>query len=225
MWNIYSDITTQGATVLETNTVPESNFTITQGTLTIGEYANSVPYSSKLDNLSAHPVREIINKVLKNDALKAFDNAAYAQFDATKLLVVATATLVTTFYTNGTCTATNSYGLEKEAFADMIDWMKERNIPAYSGDDYMAIAHPSTFRDLKASLEGVFQYTVPGFTRIVNGEIGKYENCRFVEQTHIAKEAWSILKSNQLHVFGGDTVAEAIAVPEEVRGGSCPAVQ
>lgn len=65
--------------------MPESNFTITQGTMTITEYGNSVPYTGKLDDLSAqHPVKEVINKVLKNDAKKAFDIAAAAQFALTR---------------------------------------------------------------------------------------------------------------------------------------------
>jgi hypothetical protein len=52
---------------------------------------------------------------------------------------------------------------------------------------------------------------------IMNGEVGRYENCRFVEQTNIAKAG---LNSNTDWVFfmGEDTVAEAIAVPEEMRG-------
>ena len=41
-WNVYSDISTQGATILETNTMPESNFTVSQGTLTITEAGNAV---------------------------------------------------------------------------------------------------------------------------------------------------------------------------------------
>lgn len=42
MWNVYSDVATQGTTLTETNTMPETQFTITQGTLTITEYGNSV---------------------------------------------------------------------------------------------------------------------------------------------------------------------------------------
>jgi hypothetical protein len=61
--------------------MPETNFTISQGTMTITEYGNSVPYTGKLDDLSEHPVKEIIAKVLKNDAKKAFDIAAEAQFN------------------------------------------------------------------------------------------------------------------------------------------------
>ena len=36
-WNVFSNVATQGTTLTETKTMPESNFTITQGTLTITE--------------------------------------------------------------------------------------------------------------------------------------------------------------------------------------------
>jgi hypothetical protein len=41
-WNVYSNVATQGTTLTETNTMPETQFTITQGTLTITEFGNSV---------------------------------------------------------------------------------------------------------------------------------------------------------------------------------------
>lgn len=37
-WNVYSDVATAGTTLTETSTMPESKFTITQGTLTVTEY-------------------------------------------------------------------------------------------------------------------------------------------------------------------------------------------
>ena len=58
-WNIYSDVADDGNTILETETMPETNFTISQGQLTITEYGNSVPYTKKLDDLSKHPVKEV----------------------------------------------------------------------------------------------------------------------------------------------------------------------
>ena len=90
-WNVYSDVATQGTTLLETTTMPETNYTITQGTMTITEYGNSVPYTEKLDDLSLHPVKEVIAKVRGNDAKKAFDIAAYNQFNTTPLTVAPTA--------------------------------------------------------------------------------------------------------------------------------------
>jgi N4-gp56 family major capsid protein len=220
-WNVYSDVATAGTTLVETSTLPETNFTITQGTMTITELGNSVPYTGKLDDLSEHPVKEIINKVLKNDAKKAFDTAAYNQFNATPLRVVPTAgtdTGAVTLTTNGTATLTNNIALGKDHVKSIVDLMKERNIPPYLADDYFAIAHPTTFRTLKNDLESLHQYVDPGFQMILNGEIGRYEGVRFIEQTNIAKSGFTNAKSNFAFFFGDDTVAEAIAVPEEMRG-------
>lgn len=220
-WNVYSDVAAQGTSLVETNTMPETNFTIAQGTMTITEYGNSVPYTGKLDDLSEHPVKEVINKVLKNDAKKAFDIAAYAQFNATMLRVVPTAgtdTSAVTLTTNGTATLTNNVALGTGHVKTIVDLMKERNIPPYEGDDYFCVAHPSTFRNFKNQLETIKQYTTEGFGMIMNGEVGRYENTRFVEQTNIAKAGWTLGKSNQAFFFGADTVAEGIAVPEEMRG-------
>jgi len=220
-WDVYSDVVTQGTTLVETNTMPETNFTVSQGTMTIVEFGNSVPYTGLLDNLSEQPVTDIIKKVLKNDAVKAFDIAAHGQFNATPLRVVPTGgtdTTAITLTTNGTATLTNNVQLGKDHVKSISDLMKERNIPGYLGDDYMAVAHPSTLRKFKNDLESVHQYTQQGFGMILNGEIGRYEGVRFAEQTGIAKGTYANGKSNWCYFFGEDTVAEGVAIPEEIRG-------
>lgn len=230
-WDVFSDVATAGGVLVETNTMPESNFTITQGTLTITEAGNSVPYSGKLDNLSKFPVMEIVNKVLKNDAVKAFDRLAWTQFNATPLRVCPTGgtdTAAVTLTTDtGTSVGTNTIAYNNGHAKSITDLMKERNIPAYLGDDYYALAWPSTLRTFKNNLETIHQYSDTGFKLIMNGEVGRYENTRYVEQTNIVKgvstdgingTAWSQAKSDWIFFFGNDTVAEAIAVPEEMRG-------
>jgi len=236
-WNVYSDVATQGTTLVETNTMPETNFTITQGTMTITEFGHSVPYTGKLDDLSEHPVKEIINKVLKNDAKKAFDIAVWEQVNATPLRVVPTSGTSTdsvVLTTNGTATETNNVAMGTGHSKAICDLMKERNIPPYMNDDYISVSHPSTFRTFKNQFELIKQYVDAGFQMILNGEIGRYENTRFIEQTHIPKggaadsttfnpntstaDAWDNAKSSWAFFFGSDTVAEGIACPEEMRG-------
>lgn len=235
-WDVFSDVATTGGVLTETNTMPETNFTITQGTLTVTEAGNSVPYSGKLDNLSKFPVQELIQKVLKNDAVKTFDRLAWAQFNQTLLRVIpvsGTDTAALTLYTNGTITGTNTIAYNNAHAKALTDLMKERNIPAYLGDDYYTLAWPTTLRTFKNNLETIHQYSDTGFKLIMNGEIGRYENNRYVEQTNIAKGvgttgistaaggdmvAWSQGKSDWMFTFGNDTVAEAVAVPEEMRG-------
>ena len=221
-WNVYSDVAAQGTVLVETSTMPETNFTITQGTMTITEYGNSVPYTEKLDDLSEHPVKEVINKVLRNDAKRAFDIAAHAQFNATPLRVYptgGTSTTAVTLTTNGTAGGTNTgIALNKNHVKAIVDVMKERNIPPYEADDYFGIAWPTTWRQLKNDLESVHQYVQAGFNMILNGEIGRYEGVRFIEQTNVAKAAWGAGLTNWAFFFGGDTVAEGIVIPEEMRG-------
>jgi len=220
-WDIVSNVANQGGTLVETQTMPVTGFTITQGTGTVTEYGNSVPYSGKLDALSKFPIEEIINKTLKDDVKKTLDQGAYNQFAVTALRVfpsAGTATDSITLTTNGTCTGTNNVALGTGHVKAISDMMKERNIPPYMGDDYLAIGHPTTWRGLKNGLETLHQYVDRGFTMILNGEIGRYEGTRFLEQTNIAKETFTNAKSNWAYFMGEDTVAEALCIPEEIRG-------
>jgi N4-gp56 family major capsid protein len=224
-WNIYGDLEGDSDGSLgeldENEVTPEDGFSITQGSLTITEYGRSVPYSGKLDNLSKHPVTEIIQKQLKNHANKVLDRAAYNQFDSTPLTVTPvsgnSATAIT-IETSGTPTATNDIAMNNVHVKLIVDQMKERDIPVYNGSDYFALARPSTLRDFKDDIEALHSYVDAGFNMILNGEVGRYEGVRFIEQTNIASEGWTNAKSDAVFFFGEDTVAEAIVVPEEIRG-------
>lgn len=137
-WDVVSNVAAGGGTLVETNTMPETQFTITQATLTINEYGNSVPYSGKLEALSKFETRKPVMQALRNDAVKVFDRASWAQFNAAKLRVVpasaGTSTATLTLTTNGTATATNNIAFQKEHAKLVVDLMKERNIPWAAND-------------------------------------------------------------------------------------------
>lgn len=167
-------------------------------------------------------------KVLKNDCKKNLDGMVHTQFALTPLRVCAssgTDTSAVTLTTNTLTATTNNVALGKAHVQTIVDLMKERNIPAFDNDDYYAIARPTTFRQLRNDLETVQSYTEIGYGMIQRGEKGRYNGCRFIEQTNIAAgvgttkgSAWTNAKSDWCFFFGADTVAEAIAVPEEIRG-------
>lgn len=233
-WNIYSDVEEGGDELDESEAMPETNFTVGQQSLTVTELGNSVPYTGKLDNLSKQPVTEIIHKVLKNDCKKTLDGKAFLQFNATPFKVQAasgTSTDTIVFVTTGSIGVTNNVAFGKDHVKAVVDLMKERNIPPYAGDDYFAGAWPSTLRKMKNDLESIHQYVDQGFVMIMNGEIGRYEGMRFFEQTNVAKggaedsTTWSprvadpwTNGSDWIMFFGEDTVAEALCIPEEIRG-------
>ena len=196
--------------------MPETNFTITQASLTVNEYGNSVPFSKKLDDLSEQPVTEIIHKVLKNDARKALDAAANAQFELTPIRVVGNAATTISVTENGTPSGAPT-GEFLKAHAKLIaDEMAERDIPTFDGTHYMSIARPTTLRAFKDELEDVHKYVSEGWHVIMNGEKGRYEGVRYCEQTNIASEGWA--NSDGMFFFGSDTVVEAFSIQEEIRG-------
>jgi len=220
----------------ETNTIPQGQHTILQGTLTMNERGYSVPYTELLEKLSKFSVRQPIMKVLKYDASVDLDCLAHQQFNATPLRVVSTSSADTAFTltTNGTATATNTSILSKINVRAIADGMKGRNIPYYSDDNYYCISSPAGLRVLKNDLESVHQYTETGLTMLMNGEIGRYENTRFVEQTTIPTggaadsttfdtftdtgDAWNTAGAGDwAFFFGADTICEAVHTPEEIR--------
>jgi N4-gp56 family major capsid protein len=234
-WDVVGNITRGNRALIETNTMGEGNFTIYQATMTISERGFSVPYSGKLEALSKFEVRQPIMRALKNDASKDLDALAYTQFKRARIRAVLQ-TSTTIFTTNGTATATASIAMNTGHVKDIRDYMAEANIPAYVNDDYYAIARPNALRTLKNNLESLHQYTETGFKMIMNGEIGRYEMCRFVEQTNVPRggaadsgtfseytgtaDAWNNSSTGAMDwafFFGEDTAAEGVCVPEEMR--------
>lgn len=235
-WNVYSKIANQGGRLSETETIPESGFTVSQKSLTVYEGGNSVPYTGRLEALAEHDVQAIIDKTLRDDARKFMDIEAHAQFKATDLRVSPTSGTSTTavdLTTNGVANTTNNVEFGTGHAKAIADIMKERNIPAYTEDDYVAITHPTTLRTFKNSLESMKVYTETGLGHIFRGEIGRYENTRYVEQSFIPKggaadsvswnpntetaDAWNNGKSSWIYFMGEDNVAEALVIPEEIR--------
>jgi len=236
-WNVYSDLATQGRRLSELQPMPETTGTVSQSSLTVTEFGNSVPISSKVTMLAKHDVYAIVTKQLKNDARKVFDAEVFEQFDACKLRAAptsGTSTTAVTITTNGATATTNNVALGTGHVKAIVDEMRERNIPGSRGDDYCAISHPTTFRTFKNELETLKQYTGEGMSDVYSGEVGRYEGVRFIEQTFIPKggandsttfdpttgtaDAWNNAKSSWCFFFGADTVNEAIVIPEEIRG-------
>ncbi len=235
-WNVYSKLQQAGGQLNEQIEMPTGNFTITQGQLTITEYGLSVPFTEKLDDFSKQPVVEVISKVLKVDAKETLDAGAWAQFNQTIARIVPaggnSTTSVSISY-NGVPSQTNAAALTNSHVKAISDAMKENNVPPYVGDDYYCIAWPTTLRTLKNDLEAIRQYTESGFQLGANGELGRYEGMRFIEQTAIAHGGaynavgynprsnpvpWTGGLSDWAFFFGEDTVAEAFVIPEEIRG-------
>lgn len=232
-WNVYSNVGVQGRALAENQPIPETSFSVAQRSLTVVEAGNSVPYTGKLEAMGKQDVVTIIDKTLKDDARKYFDIAAWTQMNATLLRAGASTATTIVLDTNGTCSTINATAMLSAHIKIISDTMKERNIPPYKEDDYVCISHPTTYRSFKNEFELKEQYTELGLAYIFSGEIGRYEGIRFIEQNFIPKggaanattfnpytgtaQAWSGALSSWAFFLGGDTVTEALVLPEEIR--------
>jgi N4-gp56 family major capsid protein len=213
-----SNISTAGGTLIETDTIPKRNYTITQGTLTMTEYGNSVPYTQKVKTLADIAVPETIKTVLQNDMRVVLDSAAATQFMTNDYIATITNTATTTFGTAGTALATAGANMSDKNVRDIVDRMKTLLIPRREDDNYVCVASTNSIRGLYDFFEAKAQLTT--IDPLYRGEVGRYYGCRFVEETNFLSNAKG---SNGLYgqacFFGADAVREGIAIPEEIRIG------
>jgi hypothetical protein len=234
-WDVVPMMSRDNRALTETTTIPQGSHSVIQGTLTMSERGFSIPYTDALESLAEVSVRAPIMKVLRYDALCDIECVVHAEFNKTPMRVAATATADNvTLTTNSTATLTVSQQLSTTNFKSIIDLMKGRDVPYYTDSDYYVVARPGGLRKLKDQLEAIHQYTTVGLDMIMNGEVGRYEDTRVVEQTVIpaggaadsttfntfqnTADGWNATAApDWAFFFGGDTVCEAVHTPEEIR--------
>ncbi len=133
-WNVYSKLAGTSTTLTEGTAIPDSNFTVTQGTATVVELGIAVPFTSLLDYYSRHSVTAVTRDILARDCRETLDRQAHAQFNNCLLHYVGTTTAnAGNLTTNGTATGTNASPLNKYHVRNIVNQMKERNIPQRGG--------------------------------------------------------------------------------------------
>jgi N4-gp56 family major capsid protein len=230
-WDKVADVATIGGVLTETNVMHETKQGITQGTLSVNEYGNSIPYSRKIETLSEFDIMDIIRGGLLNDAVKVRDGLVERKFNETKLRYVGTATGGGAVTTNGTATATNTSVLNSYHIRKMKLQLEQRNVPGWNGveGEYACICSLEALESLQGALESTNQYTETGYKKILNGEQGILHDIRLIKDSYASRftydstartstaKSWTGANSLDAYMFGSPTVREAIVVPMEIR--------
>jgi N4-gp56 family major capsid protein len=219
----HQNVATQGTALTETTTIPETNYTIKQGTLTITEYGNAIPYTQKLETLSELDVNSSVVTSLRNDAAKALDSAAAAQFVSAEWRYVCTSGTSSAVTTNGTFTATATSDLNAFHIRRIVLYFKTHHIQPYDGVNFVGILSPEASYGVTSDTTtggwiDASKYTGQYASNLFNGEIGKFLGVRFVEETNYLSNTIGNTSIYGEAVFlGADAIAEGVAVPEELR--------
>jgi len=208
-----SNIATGGGTLVETSTIPKSNYTITQGSLIVNEWGNSVPYTLKVKTLAEVSVPDAVTTVLRNDMSVVLDSAVATQFLTSDYKATITNTATTTFASAGTAATAAGANMSDKNVRDVIDRMKTLNIPKINGE-YVSINSTNSLRGLYDFFEAKAQNTT--MAPLAIGEVGKYYGCRFIEETNVLSNVLGSYYGESVF-FGADAVREGIVIPEEIR--------
>lgn len=236
-WNVYNTPTRQNFRLPETQRIQSSSQTKQQRSLTVTEMGRAIEHTQKATLLSKERWEAVIESSLAFMAAAQFDVETYLQFKATPLVATPTggnSTTSVSVVTNGTPTITNNVELGTGHIKAIGDYMKKNNIPPHMDNDgYYCITDVTNLRSFKNELEQINKYTETGLGYIKFGEIGRYEDFTFIEQTMVATggafdsttydpytdvaDPWNNGKASWAMFFGADPVTEAAIVPEEVR--------
>lgn len=228
-WLKVSNVSSYGGTIAETDTMPTTPQALDWGTVSVTEYGQAIPYTFKLEALSEFDVEQIIRDGLLDDCAKVIDSLVEREFNKTPLRYQGTATDGYVMGTASTAASTNTSALNTYHLRNMVLELKKRNVPGYSslGGDYVCIMSPHCYQSFLGSCESVNAYVETGYTKIVNGEVGRIYGVRIVEDyfasynyissRELTTTTWSGTKSGPAYMFGSPTVREAVSVPEEIR--------
>lgn len=212
----YGNIDTQGGRLSETATIPKHGYTLSQGTATLYEWGNAVPWTRKYEELAAAGNRTDVNRILSDDYAKVFDTAVEAEFDKCKIRYVGTGTAGGGFTTNGTATLTCTSQFNAYHLKQMVDYMFQTlKVEPYDGEDYMGICSTDAKRGLYDDVEDIVKYTKFPAT----GEFGRYYDARLVKTNHALSNAMGASSAyGEAYLFGGNggPVCRGIAVPMRV---------
>jgi len=211
-------VTSRGGQLTETSTVPRTNITIGQGTLTIAEYGNAIAYTAKLSTLGQLPITDAIRWALQEDMKDTLDRAAADQFMDSKVIYTCLTSTSGTLTTNGMAGGTASSNLNAYHVKQIVDWMVTHKIPRYDGENYIAICSRYMIRGLfdDSGWSDWMKYTTP--EKAFSGEIGRFYGVRFVEDNNVlSNSVGSGSAYGEAVFFGREAVMEAVASMEEIR--------
>lgn len=155
--------------------------------------------------------------------VKVLESAAGAQLILTDYTAVCSATNSVVFTTNGTATVTATANLTAANVRSIVDYLKKKLVPKYNGSDYVCIASTTALSGMHSDTGtggwgDVSKYTAEYAKNIFNGEVGNFYMTRFVEETgYLSNTIGSSSLYGAAIFLGGDSLYEAVCVPEEIR--------
>lgn len=225
----------RGGALIEGKRMETRAMSMTQASLTVAEQGNAVGFSEYLLQVSFFDQLAAASLLLGRDLALTLDSQLRdAAMAATSVVYpngkASRITLVSTDY------------FDTQVIKDCVMTLETNNTPKWAGDHYVCFLHPRQARRLRDDADWINASLYAGSTQIYTGEIGRYEDVRFVSTTMMPNGYNNTIDSDTLDyedpgysnalrtgvsgnltnvfqaaIFGEYAVGHATALPVELR--------
>ncbi len=218
-FNKYSALATGAQSLSEFVLMPEDNFTITRGSITVGEYGNSVPITERLINYGAQDIETVTHELLLNDIAKKLDTLAGTAVQSTDLVYSPTGSTSAPSYTlatNGSAGATATRNGQMYDVKNIRDYFRKNNVAPFDDGMYVAVCSTTFLRGIEDDPDFEEALRYGAVKRLFLGEVGEIAGVRFLRETNVLSDSCNGGLGEAVF-FGKDVLYEAIALQEEIR--------
>lgn len=211
----------RGQIIGEFGNVPVADFASTFGQVTAQWLTNSVSLSQEADIYSELSLVDASLIALINEANASLDLLAAAPFRACDAIYTPTGTMASktySFSTTGTAGATATRNITLWDIRNINDLMRTTyKVPFWEGSDYICVTSPLALRGIRedADFIDIMKYNQPA--KLLNSEIGRVENFRFVEETNALDNALAGGLTGEAVFFGYDPIVGVEVYPFELQ--------
>lgn len=202
--------------------------------LTVYEYGNAVGFSEALLKAS------FLDQLAAASMLLGRDLAVVLDLD-TRDVAVSGANVLYAANRNSRPELAVGDDFDTQLVKDGVETLETNNVPKFMGDHYICFLHPHQGRGLRDDQDWINASLYAGATAIYTGEIGRYEDVRFVTTTVMPNGANSAVDPNtgdyvdigydpdldgvgvdganvyQAVMFGQYSIGHAVSLPVELR--------
>lgn len=211
------DNLTEGGAINEDADLESQYMNTSTVSITVGEYGNAVGVSELLLRTSFDDVLSSASRLLGNDYAKVVDGLLRT--------AALTGTNIKYGYSSGAAAAdrgsiTASHLFNTDLVKDGVEVLATNDAPYIAGGGYVCLVHPHQARNLRDDGAWINASNYGDPTALFRGEIGRYENVRFIETTQMPILTGAGSGSTDVYrgvMLGLDAYGWAIALPVEMR--------
>lgn len=215
------NLSSRGQIIGEFGNVPVADVSSTFGQCTAQWLTNSVSLSQEADIYSELSLVDANLIALVNEANSSLDLLAAAPFRNCDAIYTPTGTMASktySFSTTGTPGATATRNITLWDVRNINDLMRTTyKVPFWEGSDYICVTSPLALRGIRedADFIDIMKYNQPA--KLLNSEIGRVENFRFVEETNALDNALAGGLTGEAVFFGYDPIVGIEVYPFELQ--------